>query len=172
VVALLAVALVGVLAVTTIPAEGCSYALRTDREVAAETDAVVIGTRVDRRANGPMVIEVEQVLKGSTAARQEVLEADLDCRPDVEVDQRSLLFLDRTGGRLQVSVCSPSRPVDARAERLAASLGGGSPEAGSVGEPFGVPKERWPLVAVLGGLVLAVVALAGVGRALAQRSSR
>lgn len=172
VVALLAVALVGVLAATTHPAGACSCALRSDREVAVEADAVVIGTRVDRRTRGPMVIEVEQVLKGSTAARQEVLEADVDCGPEVELDQRSLLFLDRAGGRLQVRVCSPSRRVDARAERLAASLGGGPPVAGTVGEPLGVPEGRWPLVAVVGGLVLVVVALAGVGRALAQRSSR
>lgn len=64
VVALLAVALVGVIAATTHPAGACSCALRSNREVAVEADAVVIGTRVDRRTRGPMVIEVEQVLKG------------------------------------------------------------------------------------------------------------
>ena len=171
-VAMLTAALAGVLAATTHPAGACSCALPSDWEASATADAVVIGTRVDRRADGRMTIEVERVLKGTSAERQEVDEAGLMCGPDIEADQRSLLFLDRTAGRLGVQVCSPSRPVDADAQVLAASLGGHTPAAGSVGEPLGVPEGRWPLVALTGGLLLTMVLLAGAGRTLAQRSSR
>ena len=170
-VAMLTTALAGVLAATTHPAGACSCALPSDWEASAYADAVVIGTRVDRRVDGRMTIEVERVLKGTTAERQEVDEAGFMCGPDIEADQRSLLFLDRTAGRLGVQVCSPSRPVDAEAQLLAASLGGHTPVAGSVGETFGVAEGRWPLAAVVGGLVLTIVALAGIGRALARRSA-
>lgn len=174
--AVVTVALMAVLAATAHPAAACSCVAPTDQQAAAEADAVVIGSRVEREFDlydPQMLIQVEQVLKGEVSAQQGVLGAGYGCRTDVEADARSLIFLDRDdAGRLRLMPCAPTRAVSASTDDLVAALGGDPPAPGSVIYAVGGPQGRGPVLVVLVAVLVLAGVLALIGRGLDRRAGR